>query len=359
MKWFNLSTEEVLSRHNVFMLMVALLLFSTTPWIFLLCLFHHHSIAEMVLELAQSLVIYVCTYEAFRWSMRWCHQTHAGGWKAVGISLLMQALLYYPLLRLCVDGQIWLLGTLGIETPISPEERTLFSQLLWLIEVIYAYLSTYFLRFLLRSREQQVENLSNRAENLQKEASLLKKHLSPHFLFNSLNTLEGLMAPDNERGKQFLSELSNVYRFQLRNSNIVSLRDELSFTRSYLYMMQVRFGTALEANIQVDPDWMESTLPSVSIQLLVENAIKHNALSKEQPLKIEIASKKVDGEAHIVVSNDIIPKEFQYGEYHSGTGLSNLNERYRLLGMPEINIRKDNHRFSVEIAVATELWGVI
>lgn len=352
MKWFNLSTDEILSRHNISMLMVALLLFSTSLWTVLLFLFYHHSYIEVAMELAQSLVIYICIYEAFRWAMRWCHETNASGWKAILISLLFQAALYWPLLKAGVESQLWVLRTTGLETPVSYADRVLFSKLLWLMQILYAYLSTYFLKFLLKSREQQLELVKQRAENLQKEASLLKKQLSPHFLFNSLNTLEGLMAPDNMRGKQFLEELSNIYRFQLRNANTVSLREELAFTRSYLYMMQVRFGGALEARISVPQEWMETTLPAVSIQLLVENAIKHNALSEETPLIIEISTRMRNDEPRIVVTNNLIPKEFHYLGHSSGTGLSNLNERYRLLQMSEISIRKDDQQFAVEIAVA-------
>lgn len=351
MKWFTLSTDEILSRHNISMLMTALLLFSTSLWTVLLFLFYHHSYIEVAMELVQSLVIYVCIYESFRWTMRWFHQTNASGWRPMLLSLFFQLLLYWPMLHGGVESQLWVLHTTGIQTPVSYEDRVLFSQLIWLIEVIYAYLSTYFLMFLLRSREQQLELVKQRAENLEKEASILKKQLSPHFLFNSLNTLEGLMMPDNIRAKQFLAELSNIYRFQLRNASTVSLRDELSFTRSYLYMMQVRFGGAVEARIDVPQEWMETTIPAVSIQLLVENAIKHNALSDDTPLLIQISTRMAGEEPRVVVSNNIIPKEFQYIGRSSGTGLSNLNERYRLLQMPEISIHKDEQQFTVELAV--------
>ena len=351
MKWFTFSSEEVLSRHNVWMLMVALLLFSTSLWTILLFLFYHHSYIEILMELVQSLGLYVCIYEAYRWSMRWCNQTNASGWKALLISILFQAALYYPLLWAGVESQLWLLRVSGTETVVTYENRVLFSKLLWWMQILYAYLSTHFLKFLLKSREQQLELVQQRAENLEKEASLLRKQLSPHFLFNSLNTLEGLMVPENKKGRQFLNELSNIYRFQLRNASKVSLRDELSFTKSYLYMMQVRFGKALQADIRIPQEWMEMQLPGVSVQLLEENAIKHNALSEETPLQIDISARMKDDDLRICVSNNIIPKEYSYRDRKSGTGLSNLNERYRLLGLPEIAIRKNNQQFTVEISV--------
>lgn len=331
--------------------MVALTLFSTGLWSVLLFIFYHHSWMEIAMELVQSLLLYFCIYEILHIVTKWGNQNGASQVKIVLISLAVLAIVYYPVFKLMVHSQLWILQITGIESIVTLENRFLFSHLIWLVQIVYGYLTAYFLRFLLQSREQQLELVSQRAENLQKEATLLKKQLSPHFLFNSLNTLEGLMKNENVRGKKFLTELSNVYHYLLRNANVVTLQEELDFTRSYLYMTEVRYGKAFQVQISIPEDWMETHIPAVSIQLLVENAIKHNTFSEEKPLTIEISTDMRPDSLYVIVSNNVNLKPYQQASRNSGTGLSNLNERYRLMDLPEIIIRKNDLRFSVEIPV--------
>jgi sensor histidine kinase YesM len=203
----------------------------------------------------------------------------------------------------------------------------------------------YHLNLLLASQKARVENERLKKENLQARLNSLKQQISPHFFFNTLNTLNSLTQEENV--KHYVDQFSNVYRYLLahKENDLVSLEDELKFIRSYLYILSERFEDALKLSIDISPALMKSHLPPLALQSLVENAIKHNIISSSKPLEIRLFTQGDD----LVVSNNLQPRHSV--EHSSGQGLTSLQERYRLLSGREITI--DNHQgyFTVKLPV--------
>ena len=155
----------------------------------------------------------------------------------------------------------------------------------------------------------------------------LKNQVNPHFLFNSLNVLSSLVHEDPDLAESFIAKLTRVYRYvlDLKDETLVPLDRELNFANSYFFLQQIRFGNNLQLYIEVPEIKKQQLLPPLSLQLLMENAVKHNIISKEKPLRIEHF---LDGE-ELVVRNNFQPRTEK--EHSTGIGLSNLRERYRLL----------------------------
>ena len=199
----------------------------------------------------------------------------------------------------------------------------------------------YLVRSLYFQRSIAVENEELRTENLRSHYEALKKQLDPHFLFNSMNTLQSLINFDQGKAGDYVQQLSSVLRYTLQNKEVVTLADEMSCVRDYCAMMQIRYGDNLKVEIEVDQRYDKYKVLPFAVQGLVENAIKHNVVSSKQPLVIHIVT---DNEAHLKVSNLLQPKLDDRG---NGIGLANLAERYRLQWDKEVLVCDDGTRFEV------------
>ncbi|MBR1798556.1 MAG: histidine kinase [Bacteroidales bacterium] len=200
------------------------------------------------------------------------------------------------------------------------------------------------------TRQQTVmENELLKTENLRIQYDTLKQQLSPHFLFNSLNTLDGLIGSDDEKAHLYLQKLSATFRYTMQSQQVCTLNEELEFTHTYLYMMRIRYGQGLVVNEQLPPDCLERKIVPISLQLLIENAVKHNTVTTRHPLTIAISltSDAQSGHQYVRVENNLQPKSEP--ETSNGIGLSNLNKRCRLLLDNEIRISRTDNIFSVEI----------
>lgn len=180
----------------------------------------------------------------------------------------------------------------------------------------------------------------------------LKSQVNPHFLFNSLNTLTVLIEENQQQAVQFVQELSQVYRYVLnaREKNTVPLSEELQFIRAYLYLLRIRFGDHLQVELNVDPKLEHQHLPPLALQLLVENAIKHNIVSAAQPLRLRISA---PGNGQLEVSNDLQKKT--QTEHSSGFGLNSIIERYKLLGNASVLVNDQQGHFSVTLPLLDPL----
>ncbi len=182
------------------------------------------------------------------------------------------------------------------------------------------------------------------AENLQEELSqirfeVLKSQINPHFMFNSLNVLSGLINVDVSKAQLFIDEFSQIYRYVLETIEqpVVSLSKELEFMRSYLFLQQIRYGKNLTFTVNIPVELFPLVVPPLSLQVLLENAIKHNIVNETKPLKIEILSE--DG--FLVIKNNIQPK---ISGTSTGLGLKNLVKRYALISKVEPLFQVvDNH----------------
>jgi two-component system LytT family sensor kinase len=196
----------------------------------------------------------------------------------------------------------------------------------------------------MKDHEQSMIELEQlKQANLQANLSGLRAQLSPHFLFNTFNTLSALTG--EQLVKSYVDQLANVYRYLLdhHKNDLVELKRELDFTKSYLYIMQTRLESALEVSMLIEAGCMSRQVPPLTVQLLVENALRHNIASVSRPLRISIRTQ--DGS--LVVANNLQPKTSI--QVNSGIGLTNINERYRLLLGKEIQIAMDDRFFTVKL----------
>ncbi len=180
---------------------------------------------------------------------------------------------------------------------------------------------------------------------IEAELEALKNQIDPHFLFNSLNTLSHLIGQDQTKAKRFNDDLAEVYRYILSNKerNLVLLDEELQFAERYFSLLCIRFGDAVGLTVERDAGTEDLLIPPISLQILLENAVKHNAFSDEQPLVIGIGIRG----ATVVVSNQIRPKET--AGHSSRIGLRNLNERYRLITGKELTVQNDDAVYTVTL----------
>jgi len=219
--------------------------------------------------------------------------------------------------------------------------------LIILINVVIIVIHDYIILIHLKT-QADIENA--RLKNAQAEAvnQLLRQQIQPHFLFNALNTLKSLYKIDPTGGEKYIVHLSDFLRASFSNSNtkITPVKEEIKLCMDYLEMQKIRFGHSLQFEFNLESEIINHGLvPSFSIQPLIENAIKHNELTLESPLQIAISSR----EGRIRVTNNIQLKPVT--DHYTGSGLTNLTERYRLLCQDDPVIEKDEYSFSVSIKV--------
>lgn len=204
--------------------------------------------------------------------------------------------------------------------------------------------SCYIAYLIRRQQEVVVENQQLQAENILNQYEALKNQLNPHMLFNSLNTLRSLVREDQDKAQEYIQQLSRVLRYTLQgnDSKSVSLHDEIDFVSAYIFLMKMRFEDNLLFDIHIDRQFENHRLPPMAVQMLIENAVKHNEISNRRPLTIRIYT---EGE-EVVVSNPVQPK--LTATSGTGVGLANLAKRYRLLYKREIQIT-ENEEFTVRI----------
>lgn len=181
---------------------------------------------------------------------------------------------------------------------------------------------------------------------IQAQLDTLRNQAQPHFLFNSLNTLRDIIDQDSKHdAKAFVDNLSKVYRFILESgsTNLISLREELKFAKAYMHIQSERFGDNLSVDWQIPENQLSAMIVPMSLQLLIENAIKHNVISKAKPLNIAIEAK----DDVLVVSNPIQPKSTQIPS--TKIGLKNIEKRYQLISKIKPEIYTDNDYFTVEL----------
>ncbi len=188
-------------------------------------------------------------------------------------------------------------------------------------------------------------------EKLVFQYETLKKQVNPHFLFNSLNTLSSLVGSNPELSEEFIQKFSDIYRYVLENEekNLVALRDELQFVSDYFSLQKIRDEDKINLRIEIN-DISEMEVLPVSLQLLVENALKHNSATRKNPLEIVIHREGID---KLVVRNNLQLKTNI--SISSKTGLKNLNERSRLILKREIEVMQTDLEFVVKIPAKVKM----
>ena len=204
----------------------------------------------------------------------------------------------------------------------------------------------YYLFFQAKWLQEKVVAADLAKANSKAQLNALQTQVSPHFLFNNLNTLQSLIDHKNEKAQDFLLELSDLYRYLLekKDTEIVSLREELDIARKFGFLMHNRYGDNFNCTFQIDESLLDTRyIPPFSLQLLLENVVKHNRIDDQYPLTCYIYT---EGES-IIVKNRKSPKSTTYPS--NKIGLSNLQERYSLLSNQQIEIQDEEQQFMVEL----------
>ena len=212
------------------------------------------------------------------------------------------------------------------------------------IPLFSIYFSLYFLRHWRRSliATEKAEKANIKAQLLS-----LKDHLDPHFLFNNLNILSSLIEIDIDRSQEFLAKFAEVYRAILmsKDEDLMSLSEELAFMESYIFLIKTRFREDIKFEFDIDDQYLGHTLPPLSLQMLVENAVKHNKITERQPLHIEISTTE---NAEVRVRNTLNVLELE-DHQRSGSGLRNLEGRYAPFTDRHLQVANGDGYFTVNL----------
>ncbi|MEM1338938.1 MAG: 2TM domain-containing protein [Bacteroidota bacterium] len=215
-----------------------------------------------------------------------------------------------------------------------------------LIAILFSH-AFYFYRAL---QKQEVKEQKIIAGTASARFDALKNQLDPHFLFNSLNVLTSLIEEDPHQAQKFTTSLSKVYRYVLeqKNKDLVSVDEELNFARTYVRLLKMRFEDSIVFEIPEKASFPEAKIVPLSLQLLLENAVKHNVVTSSKPLHIKV----VENNGNLVVSNNL--QEKQVVKKSSGVGLQNIKQRYSILTDKEVAIDKTNTQFSVQLPMLSQ-----
>ena len=256
--------------------------------------------------------------------------------------LLLSVVMGILLMVILVIAHQELFQVSKMDAPIMFELRGVLINL-----IVYMFLHLLFQNY--QTQQMGVELERTKAVNLGAQYELLKQQVNPHFLFNSLNTLKSMVDIQDPQSSDFILKLSDFYRFTLesRKMDLIPLSEELQILDSYVYLLKARFEDGFVLENKVDPKQYDCAIPPFSLQLLIENCIKHNIVSLDKPLIIKLYTEN----EFLVVENKI---QLKRGAVSTGVGLDNINQRVLHLIHKEIEIDKDETTFKVKIPLNYE-----
>ncbi len=257
----------------------------------------------------------------------------------------------YSLSLLIVVAFFFAAPILGIKADVPRGGLDIVMMLKCLFIYVVAALYARIYDLLYQRQRMEIKNAQLKTENLSTRYSALMSQISPHFLFNSLNSLSMLVREKlNDKALTYIERLSYVFRYIIQNgqNTLSTVSDELQFIDSYRYLLEVRYADKLFFDIDIDPTYMSRQMPSLALQPLIENAVKHNSITRSKPLTISIYTK--DGA--IVVANPIIPKI--ESEISTGIGLQNLSSRWQMITGQEIEVIRTENEFIVRLPLSND-----
>lgn len=235
----------------------------------------------------------------------------------------------------------------GMSFPIKQEHITLLLAFGFRVNLFLNCLNA-IVFYMNRTKKAQVEAEQFKKISIEAQFEALRNQINPHFLFNSFNVLSSLVYKDPDTSAKFIGQLSHVYRYLLysQEKKIVLLKEEMEFIRAYLYLLEIRFGENLKINIGQMDDHEYYVAPA-TIQMLIENAIKHNIVSRKSPLTISIWLESDT----LLIANNLQLKEIK--EPSTKLGLQNIMSRYVFLSERKVIVREESDRFLVAIPLLT------
>ena len=232
---------------------------------------------------------------------------------------------------------------------ISQQEELLVRQAIVLGVLVSIIVTAFFTaeHFLLSWNDAKLKATLLEKKALEAELAALRTQIDPHFLFNNFSTLTALIEDDKETAINYLERLTSVYRYLLthRNKSLATVFDESLFAHAYIYLYQVRYGKNFSVVIDIHPDSLQKRIPPLTLQLLIENAVKHNTISASEPLAIKVF--QLDNQS-LIIENNLNPKTIK--EESTGMGLENINQRYKLLGF-ENGIMVNNTQQTFQVII--------
>ncbi len=258
------------------------------------------------------------------------------------VSILIGGILI--VLNLMIEGKTY---QESIDWLFSNESMASIQQMLWISGTIACIL--YSINFILKYQANQLKEQKLKVVKISTEHESLKSQIGPHFLFNSLNVLNGLIEESPGKAQEFVSELSSVYRYVLeqKDKSLVSLREEIEFSKTYMNLVQKRFEDGLEFEIEENvPDDLE--IVPLSLQILLENCIKHNRISSIEPLTVRVY---LEGDKLFIHNNLQIKNQLKES---TGKGLQNIINRYKSFTRKEVEINQTEKDFIVKLPLLTE-----
>lgn len=266
----------------------------------------------------------------------------AGVFLSVIATIIAGSILY--IIMLLIQGNSfdeivnWLLSIKSVNS---------FRQLVWIAGTISV--TFYIFSFIQNYQAIKLKEQKEKIIRISTEHESLKSQIGPHFLFNSLNVLNGLISENQDKAQEFVSELSSVYRYVLEQNDksLVSLREEIDFSRTYMNLVQKRFEDGLEFEVieKFDPDFQ---IVPLSLQILLENCIKHNRISSDENLRIKVYIE----EDYLLIKNNLQVKKQLHKS--TGKGLKNIIERYKSFTRKKVEIQQTDDEFIVKLPLLTE-----
>jgi sensor histidine kinase YesM len=253
------------------------------------------------------------------------------------------ASLIYALI--CFHGSYFVFKILFTNDLPSPSQ--IFAVNLYSVLVILPAFSIYYVMYFMKEwKKSKVESEALQKESVKSQLLSLKNHLDPHFLFNNLNILSTLIEKGEENSTEYLNKFAEVYRYMLQNNTkeLILLSDELEFIQSYLQLIKMRFRNALRFDVEIPTEKLELTIPPLTIQMLIENCVKHNALNESNPLNIDI--KYIDDD-YLLIQNNLTARKVKFQS--NGSGLQNIKNRYSFFTDKPVSIENDGAHLKVLI----------
>lgn len=281
------------------------------------------------------------SFEGYGWLV-FIKRLFAGVFLSIIATILVGSILY--IIMLIIQGNDldevfkWLLSIDSIDS---------FKQLVWIAGTIS--ITFYVFSFIQQYQANKLKEQKEKVVQISTEHESLKSQIGPHFLFNSLNVLNGLISENQDKAQEFVSELSSVYRYVLEQNDksLVSLREEIDFSRTYMNLVQKRFEEGLE--FEVEENFQENyQIVPLSLQILLENCIKHNRISSDEILTIKVYME--DG--YLLIKNNLQIKKQLYSS--TGKGLKNIIERYKSFTRKNVEIIQTQDEFIVKLPLLTD-----
>lgn len=293
------------------------------------------------LSLAETVLIWETNrlvFQFFRYKYPALHQTRRRILAILLVSTLLTIIVRTLNVFLYDATRFW-----GYRFPLEAYLYNIFVALLFVVVVGGTYEAVYYFRMW---KNTAVESEGLKRENLQTQLHALKAKINPHFLFNSLGSLSSLIEEDAKRAQAFVGEMATVYRYllQANEKDLVSLAEEMHFIKAYSNLLRTRFEEGLQLVADIREKEAELLLPPLTIQILLENAVKHNAILASRPLLVRIYT---DDAENLVVVNNLQRKTSPV--YSSKTGLNNIMVKYRLLNQPEVLVTQTDTHFQVSV----------